>query len=124
MATIKDIDKYEGCDWYSIEEYNGDKCIHINGYWYYTSDDYDEPYRDLEYVWFVVPLEEFLKWDSDDYDCFQESLKQYITDRNESEMLTAWGEFIDKHEFTELGYDELTMDTPYGYYVDNGSLWT
>ena len=123
MATIQDIDKYLSCDWYYIEEYEGNKCIHIVGNWYYTSDEYEKPYRDLEVSWFIVPLKDFLTWDTDDYDYFQENLKQYISDRSESEMVEEWSEFLDKHEFVELGFDELTMDTPLGFYVDNGNWW-
>ncbi len=119
--------KYIECDFYSIEKDNStkEKLIHIWGYIYYAGDDKDKtPYRDLEYTGFMMPLKDFLAEDFD-YDSVQSGLNQYISNITKKEAEERLERYWYYHVFpndderpTPLSYDEITMDTPYGDYVN------
>ena len=111
---------YWETDFYQIEEENGKKLVHIMGYFYHTDDGSGskKQYRCLEYTWFYVPLEEFIEWDGDDYDDAAQELKQYIQDMTEEEAIDAMYHYFGGISPTPLLYQDLTMDTPCGYYVN------
>lgn len=109
---------YWDTDFYQIEEENGRKLVHIMGYFYHADDGSKKPYRCLEYTWFYVPLEEFIEWDGDDYDDTAQELKQYIKDMTEEEAIDAMYHYFGGISPTPLLYQDLTTDTPCGYYVN------
>ena len=127
----KKIHPYEECDFYSIEmdTERSEKSIHIWGYIYHSGHYEDKPYRDLEYTNFIVPLKEFLdlKQEGD----LEQAVKKkydsniYIADISKSQAAKRLALYWRYHIFPinnerpkPLPYDEITMDTPCGNYVN------
>lgn len=116
------VDDYMDCDLYEITDIDGEKTIHIFGYYYTNGDDNGGgEYRRVDYSGFYIPLKDYVNWTLDDYDSEQEILKQYIGDMYEYEVEMELTQYL--KDATCLPYKELTMDTPNGYYIDNGSWW-
>lgn len=113
--------EYWDKDYYEIIGYGTEKDIHFFGYFYCCGEDNGEgECREVEYCGFECPLNEFLEWrnDPDEYDIRQESCKQYIGDCTEKEAIEMMNTFYGGKPPIELSLDDITMDTPCGYYVD------
>lgn len=127
----KKIHPYEECDFYSIQMDAGtaEKSIHIWGYIYYGGHYEDKPYRDLEYTNFIVPLKDFLelKHEGD----MEQAVKKkcdanvYIADISEAEAAKRLELYCRYHimpnkdeQPKQLPYEEITIDTPCGNYVN------
>lgn len=113
--AYKDL-KYLDCELYQVEtDTDGKKQIHIDGYCYVNSDDDDADYRCVEACGCCVSIEDLDAFDHDQklellYNAFAES-KQYIGDMNEDGVREYY------KEATELRMENVTQDTPDGWYV-------
>ena len=106
--------EYWDCDYYEIYIFNDEKWIRIDCFYYDSGEDFGNGTSRLNlYSGFDMPLKEFLD-PSFDYDVTQQEIKQFIEDMEEEQAIKEMAEI----EATPLLYDELTMETPCGYYVD------
>lgn len=106
--------EYWDKDFYEIYMNDKEKWIHVLGYFYIGNDNGSGDSRQLDYCGFDIPLSEFLS-DDFDYETYQEQLTQYIEDMEEDEAVKRMNDIV----YTPLLYDELTMETPCGFYVDS-----
>lgn len=127
-------------DFYQVEkDCYGHSLVHSNGYCYKSEDGYDPEgnisqdycYRLVEYCGLYLEPEK-LRNEEDYYNLEQEKVKQYISDITEEEcrnVLRDWlkGRFdtIENgivtsvyHGCTALPMEDVTDDTPEGWYVD------
>lgn len=106
-------------DFYSIEEHDGKKYIHISGSLWKSDDEW----RLNEYVWLMVPLKEFIE------NCAEKGEDEYL-DELFSEAKTGVGElnaeealetithyFCGYYPDGSLNYSDITLDTPLGDYI-------
>ena len=110
------MNEYWDADFYEIYMYGGEKWILVEGYYYDNGveNGYGTSREEL-YSGFYVLLKDFLS-DDFDYDIFQEQLTHYVDELEESEAVRRMNE---EHKgYKCLPYDELTMDTPCGFYID------
>lgn len=117
----KDYEKYLDCDFYSVEEQNGEKVVHVNGYFCCPGDSCtDNPeriYRHVEVAWLVFPLEEFLTLDKSTLWDIASTHNQGINDLTEKEVQESMAHYFNGHPGTELPYAKLTLATPCGNYI-------
>lgn len=110
-------------EFFSIEDDgHGGKQIHILGYCYTEGEDNgDGPWRNVEYTWFIEPLQEFiehLKQDEDYVDNHASELTQYIGDHTDEEIVDIINHYFCGHTANAvLHYSDITIDTPCGDYV-------
>ena len=120
---LPEVTEPEELEFYSIEpDGKGGKQIHVLGYCYTEGEDNGEgPWRNVEYTWFIEPLQEFidhLKADEDYVDNHASELNQYIGDYYDNGMVDIINHYFCGHTAdAELPYSEITMDTPCGDYV-------
>lgn len=114
MEQNREWDGFE-CDFYQVEEIDGKKMIHDDGYYYNAEDGTDTPYRRLQYTFLYLDPE---KLGEDDmyYDREQEKVKQYIEDLSEEDCIRMLRE--DMKEAIHFPIQEVTDETPCGWYVD------
>lgn len=107
----------DSCNLYRIYEEDGVKRIKLLCYFY----ENNEGWQLVEYCWGDITLEYFLsdKFDIDDFEC---SLKQYQT--HIGDMLEAFnnlahyaGEDYGLQGYNVIRWEDITMDTPCGYYL-------
>lgn len=121
--TKEIMKKYWNKDFFSIEMYPGElKCIHFWGYFY---DNGEEAYegegktsRNLEWCGFIIPLEQYLQWDEEDFDRYQGSCNTYIEDMAPEDAVYAMNHYYNEETPVELPLKNVTMETPCGDYVD------
>lgn len=104
-------------DFFSIESSDEGKQIHISGNIYPCDDEW----RYTEYIFLIVPLNEFIKGmkESEDYldNLFCDS-KQGIKDITEEEAVDYLNHYFDGHSANgTLTYGDITEDTPIGNYI-------
>ena len=110
-------------EFFSIEpDGNGGKQIHVFGYCYCTGDDdEEESWRNVEYTFFIEPLQDFidrLQKNEDYVDTSACDVKQYIGDYSGEGIVNIINHYFDGHTANaELHYSEITMDTPCGDYI-------
>ena len=108
-------------DFYSVEEIDGRKYVHIFGYFYDNGGRPEWPSAViLEYAGLMVELPAFLKLSHFDYDVLTGDAKQYSQSVTRSEAEEAMITYFDGNPPEELSYNDLTLDTPCGNYVDDG----
>lgn len=110
---------FEG-DFYSIETVDGKKQIHIFG----TLWKSDDEWRHSEYIFLIVPLDEFIeKYSSEGKEFIDSLMSDAKTGINELTQRqaedTICGYFNGKHPEGRLQYGDITMDTPDGNYFIN-----
>ena len=107
---------FEG-DFYSIETVDGKKQIHING----TLWKSDDEWRHSEYVFLIIPLEEFIAEyakSRDDYiDLLYSEAKTGISEFSEKQAEDCIQEYFNGNPPEgRLHWGDITMDTPDGNY--------
>ena len=121
-AEIGEKMKYLDKDFYSVEEIEGKKVVHIHGYVYDAGEGInnpDETYRNVNFSGCYIPLDEFIGLSEDTINDFQSTCKQYVNDLTETgakELMEIYYGTDCKEK--ELAYSELTLDTPCGDYVN------
>ncbi len=111
------------CDYYQVTEIAGIKTVIVDGYYYDTGDDEELSSRIVCYSDVEYPLDEFVQMvkASDEFRNeiteFASTKKQYIEDLKYDEALSNMQYFYDEPA-TPLLYEELTLDTPCGLYID------
>lgn len=129
MEKFEKVTKPLELDFYSISEVDGIKVIHIFGY-SYKSDSMEfvsekNPngvyWANMECRWFIEPLEEFIQNLRADYNYVNDAYcecRQSQSDNSDKQMV-----YIINHYFNGkpadfyLSFEEITMDTPCGNYV-------
>lgn len=110
---------FEG-DFYSIETVGGKKQIHING----TLWKSDDEWRHSEYVFLIIPLEEFIaeyaKNGSEYVDSLYSEAKTGISEFTKAQAEKCIQNYFNGcHPEGRLDWADITMDTPDGnYYVE------
>lgn len=130
MEKFEKVTKPLELDFYSISEVDGIKVIHIFGY-SYKSDSMEfvskqNPdgvyWANMECCWFIEPLEEFIQNLRADYNYVNDAyceVKQYQSDNNDEQMVNIINHYFDgKPADAYLAFEEITMDTPCGNYVN------
>ena len=130
MEKFEKVTKPLELHFYSISEVDGIKVIHIFGY-SYKSDSMEfvskqNPngvyWANMECCWFIEPLEEFIQNLRADYNYVSDSyceVKQYQSDNNDEQMVNIINHYFDgKPADFYLPFEEITMDTPCGNYVN------
>lgn len=117
MKKNKKISKPTEMEFYSIEETDGKKVVHVYGYCY----DNENTWSLVEYVGHITPVKEFAEQMQKD-DGFVESKAQTLNqgqdDFSEKEMTEIINTYFDgKPADYVLPYGEITEDTPVGHYV-------
>lgn len=112
------MDKLER-DLYQIEEdENGKKRIHVFGYAYCCDDDETDEsvYRMLEFTFFYIPVglspEEFARA----YEHNVQYCGQYHNNYTQDGIIKLLDGYF-PGSVSELAYEEITEDTPCGYYI-------
>lgn len=116
---ILDVNDVLDADFYTIEMCDGKKCIHLNGY-FYEADDEEKPYRHVEASGCYIDIEELMSAD-DKQDCIDEAFgycSQYMKDLEEKEADEMIAHYFDGQPPKLLRYEDITTDTPCGYYVN------
>lgn len=106
-------------DLYQIEEdENGNKRIHVFGYAYCCDDEAADGsvYRMLEFTFFYIPVgltpEEFAQA----YGRNVEHCKQYFSNYTQDGITELLDDYF-PGSVSELAYEEITENTPCGYYI-------
>ena len=112
----------EEMDFFSVEpDYRGGKQVHVLGCCYLSDEPVDRPWRNVEYTFFIEPLEEFIRHvrENEDYvNTKAAEVKQYIGDHSEEEMKDIINHYFMGHGADGvLSYESLTEDTPVGNYI-------
>lgn len=119
IMPLQEADKkpFEG-DFFSIEEYDDVKKIHINGSLWKSDDEW----KHSEYVFLIVPLEEFIDNYSKQRNEYVDTLFQdaktgiaELSEKEAEEMISHY--FNGKYPDGMLGYADIHMDTPVGNYA-------
>lgn len=115
----------KAADFYQIEWDEIDNCkyIHIDGYYFDEGQDNGKgTSRLVQYCWFRLSLEEFIKQrdeKEDWYDDIQSECKQYWEDMETEEAYDSMKcHFGDKEEIKFLRFEEIDVDSPLGCYVN------
>lgn len=122
MEKFKKVTEPKKIEFFSIDpDGKGSKEIHIGGYVYPSdTDDGDGYWRNVEFSFCIIPLDEFIKnlKEDDDYINYIESeIKQYIGDCTDDEVVGIINNYFSgKPADYTLRYGEITMDTPCGNY--------
>lgn len=118
------FESFEDCDIYSVYEKEGEKFIHIDGFFFYrdaSEDDYQ--YGIVEPCFMEYPLGEFIeKYNSQEewYDIAWCEAKQYEGDiKTKDDVEKAFSEYGDGKEPIPMLLSALTPDTPCGVYYDS-----
>ena len=113
--------EYWDTDFYKIEDY-GEKYICICGYFYDEGDGEGskKTSRCIDFSGFECPLKEFLDWRGDEYeyDDRQAEADQYIENCTPKEAIKMMNTYFNGNPPTELKFEDITMETPCGYYVN------
>lgn len=121
MAKLK-LNDIIDCDLYSIEMYNGKKVIHVNGYFYDSCDDEENPIRHVEACWCYMDIEELMRIaDEDKQDMIDETFSlcnQYIDDLTEERAQNILDHYFNGNPPERLLYSDITLDTPCGDYIN------
>ena len=122
MEKFNKVTSPKELEFFSIEENNnGEKQVHIGGYIYSSDEDNGDGYwRNVEFSFCIIPLEEFIKnlEEDDNYiDTIESENKQYIGDCTDEDAVEIINSYFDDNpaDYT-LHYGEITMDTPCGNY--------
>ena len=119
---------------FSIETNNqNEKEIRFWGY-FYTTDDTDCPYRQVMYYHDVLLLKDFLKVypsieSIDDYIIEELNAKVYIEDETKEEVKDAMTHYFllgrgESFPGDLLTINEVTMDTPCGFYREGNQIYS
>lgn len=120
---LQEVTEPREAEFFSIEpDGQGGKQIHIFGYCYSTGDDdEEEPWRNVEYTFFIEPLEEFiehLKANENYVDETAGDVKQYIGDYADDGIVDIINHYFNGHTADAvLHYSEIAIDTPCGDYM-------
>ena len=118
MKRFEKVSEPIELDFYSIElDSDGNKQINIFGY-----TAYGEYWEHNEMGGLIVQLDQFIENVHDD-EYYVSTLigesKQYINDADEEEIVDVINSYFDGSPADyELPYEEITMDTPCGNYVN------
>lgn len=95
------------------------RFIHFYAYGYVTDNQKEEtPYRFLEYVWFIVPLEEVLEVGIGEYECENsDQYKQYIEDCTEENCNYRYEHYDNGKMPKVIKEKDVDMNTPDGMYI-------
>jgi hypothetical protein len=110
-------------EFFSIEsDGKGGKQIHIGGYTYQSDTDFGEGlWRNVEFSFCIVPLDEFIKNYAEDEDYInnlESEVKQYIGDHTDGEIVEIINNYFNGSPADcMLEYGEITMNTPCGNYA-------
>lgn len=130
MEKFEKVKKPVALDFYSIYEDGGVKYIHIFGYSYKSSSmEYVSKknpngtyWANMECCWFIEKVEDFiqhLKTNENHIDDTYAELKQYQGDYTPKEMANIINHYFNgKPADFYLSFEEITMDTPCGNYVN------
>lgn len=108
------MDRY----FYTVEEYNGHKEVHISGNVYYNDgDETDTCYRIAEWTGFYMTIEEIQKLFEEMrfYDYVNERV-DYLGDRTEEQALIICQEYFNGRPGNMLDIEQVNEDTPCGDY--------
>jgi len=108
---------FEG-DFYYIEEVDGKKQIHINGSLWKSDDEW----RHSEYVFLIVPLDEFIacyaERGNEYVDELFEGAKTSIQELTETDALKMMSRYFNNwYPDGMLDYSQIRLDTPVGNYA-------
>ena len=126
------MNAYWDVDFYHIEEYDGEKYLRVDC-WFYDNGDggydddgnwndaYSSRCEEVSGVDFLLKefIDRFVDGDEDytDTDEF-EYRKAYIGDYTEEQAIECMNTYFNGNPPTPLPYSKLTLDTPCGCYVD------
>lgn len=114
MDCVKNV-----ADFYSIENDGNEKVVHIHGYFYSEGEDCGNgEYRIVDYTWFIIPLHQFINLTRDDLADMGCNIKQYEEDLTEDKVKQYILNYFDDGAPMLLTYEDITMETPCGHYVD------
>lgn len=122
METFNRVTEPMELEFFSIEpDGKGGKQIHIHGYLYTNGEDLcGGTWRNVEYSFFIVPLQEFIERYREDSDYVEQTaceLKQYIGDHTDAEVLDIINSYYNgKPADYLMEYCEIDMATPCGNY--------
>lgn len=108
------MDRY----FYTVEEYDGHKEVHISGNVYYNDgDETDTCYRIAEWTGFYMTIEEIQKLFEDMrfYDYINERV-DYLGDRTEEQALIICQEYFNGRPGNMMRIEQVNEDTPCGDY--------
>lgn len=119
--TIQEAEQFLNCIYYSIEEDDSGKFVHILGDWCYAPAEYHFeglPYRNCEYTWLYIPIEELIRYRDGHildllYDYMTE-VKQYEGEYSEKNLIEDAESFV---QMKKLDLCDITPDTPCGEYI-------
>ncbi len=116
MENKQNLKKYLDRDIYSVEMVKGKKVVIAHGYFFTEGYEIVEgkPFREVDYSGAYVPLDEFITSGKEVIAEFLSSREDSYADLSEDEVTEVLNNFTGK----PLPYDELTMDTPCGKYID------
>ena len=104
-----------GCDFFSVEENEGNKTIHIHGY-LYESDDH---FAGVEVSFAILPLAELLAVNPSDraeyINGIFENCSQYEEDFDSPDWY--FNTYYDGQAPKHLRYEDITENTPCGHYA-------
>ena len=112
------MDKY----FYSIEEADGNKVIHLSANIYFNDSGCTEKdYRIAEWTWFYLTIKEAeeLLNNGEFYEYINEKVA-YLDNVTEEEAIVTSETYFDGHRGTELHIVDITEATPCGDYWFNG----
>lgn len=105
-------------DFYAIEiDGQGKKVVHIYGYAYDTGFNDENPYRLVEFTFFIIPIEKFVNMTTDEIHNEECNVKTYIGDYGEEEIVNALDNYFDETP-KALAFESVTLDTPCGVYIE------
>lgn len=121
---LPEVTEPEELEFYSIEpDGQGGKQIHVLGFCYNGEDNGDGPWRNVEYTWFIEPLQEFIDHLNEDENYVvnhASELKQYIGDYYDDGIVDIINHYFCGHTANRrLDYSEITIDTPCGDYISS-----
>lgn len=123
MKPVRSLEQVKDRDFFSIIDDNGEKSIHIHGYVWESDNDGDADWRKTDYTFCIVPLPEFIRRYAEQggeyIDLLAMETKQYEDDITSGEALSCFNNYYESMDpVEELSYGDITVDTPYGDYVE------
>ena len=101
---------------FAVEQESEKKYVHLFGYIYCSDDLTFKPYRNLEYTFLYIPIEEAVEKGLNKAEMeYQETVKQYVADIDYEEILSIYNNYDNGKPPMML--DKLTLDTPVGTYI-------
>ena len=111
MNNIEDLTLF------SVEkDIESKKVIHFLGYGY-RADVSEKPYRFIEYTFFYAPIKQIMEEGFSNVESrYNQEIKQYVSELNESEFLECYGRYYNKKKtkrITQKDFNECLKEGTY-----------